>query len=250
MLALGSRLFSLPDHLDIARKLVDGCIWAYNAPSTGYHARNVPYGPLRIYRFLCLGRVQKWHSGILDRLSSEDTRSVSQVIAEKPLPEGFTDIGDARYILRPEAIESIFTLYRITGDKRLQDAAWKMFETIDKYTRTEFANAALDDVTVTNGDPPKSDRTESFWTAETLKYLYLIFSEPTLISLDDYVFNTEAHPFRRPVQYRLTKVGEAGSGFSVASWYYLASIHSRILHCRNSKSSMALVPQEGRNAHS
>ena len=73
-----------------------------------------------------------------------------------------------------------------------------MFESIDKYTRTEFANAALDDITVTNGDPPKSDRMESFWTAETLKYLYLIFSEPTLISLDDYVFITEAHPFRRP----------------------------------------------------
>jgi mannosyl-oligosaccharide alpha-1,2-mannosidase len=39
---------------------------------------------------------------------------------------------------------------------------------------------------------------QSFWTAETLKYLYLIFSEPDLISLDDYVFNTEAHPFRIP----------------------------------------------------
>lgn len=39
---------------------------------------------------------------------------------------------------------------------------------------------------------------QSFWIAETLKYLYLIFSEPDLISLDDYVFNTEAHPFRIP----------------------------------------------------
>lgn len=39
---------------------------------------------------------------------------------------------------------------------------------------------------------------QSFWIAETLKYFYLIFSEPDLISLDDYVFNTEAHPFRLP----------------------------------------------------
>jgi len=30
--------------------------------------------------------------------------------------------------------------------------------------------------------------------AETLKYLYLIFADDSLISLDDYVFNTEAHP--------------------------------------------------------
>lgn len=39
---------------------------------------------------------------------------------------------------------------------------------------------------------------QSFWMAETLKYFYLIFSEPDLISLDDYVFNTEAHPLRLP----------------------------------------------------
>lgn len=41
-------------------------------------------------------------------------------------------------------------------------------------------------------------RQQSFWMAETLKYFYLIFSPPDVISLDDYVFNTEAHPLRRP----------------------------------------------------
>jgi len=39
---------------------------------------------------------------------------------------------------------------------------------------------------------------KSFWLAETLKYFYLIFSPPDLISLDEFVLNTEAHPFRRP----------------------------------------------------
>jgi mannosyl-oligosaccharide alpha-1,2-mannosidase len=38
---------------------------------------------------------------------------------------------------------------------------------------------------------------QSFWLAETLKYFYLIFSPPELISLDDYVLSTEAHPFKR-----------------------------------------------------
>lgn len=33
--------------------------------------------------------------------------------------------------------------------------------------------------------------------AETLKYFYLIFSPPDLIDLNDYVFNTEAHPLLR-----------------------------------------------------
>ena len=36
---------------------------------------------------------------------------------------------------------------------------------------------------------------ESFWLAETLKYLYLLFddSSPAVLPLDQYVFNTEAH---------------------------------------------------------
>jgi len=38
---------------------------------------------------------------------------------------------------------------------------------------------------------------ESFWLAETLKYLYLIFDDPERLSLDDWVFTTEAHPLKR-----------------------------------------------------
>jgi len=41
-------------------------------------------------------------------------------------------------------------------------------------------------------------RNQSYWMAETLKYFYLIFSGPEVISLDDYVFNTEGHPLRLP----------------------------------------------------
>lgn len=43
--------------------------------------------------------------------------------------------------------------------------------------------------------PSPRDKMESFFLGETLKYLYLLFSDdPDLISLDRYVFNTEAHP--------------------------------------------------------
>lgn len=34
----------------------------------------------------------------------------------------------------------------------------------------------------------------SFYFAEVLKYLYLTFAEPDVISLDRFVFNTECHP--------------------------------------------------------
>ena len=41
------------------------------------------------------------------------------------------------------------------------------------------------------------DSMESFLFAETFKYLYLLFSPPDVVSLDKFVFNTEAHPFLR-----------------------------------------------------
>jgi mannosyl-oligosaccharide alpha-1,2-mannosidase len=79
-------------------------------------------------------------------------------------------------------------LYRVTGDPALQDAAWRMFEAIDSATRAEYAHSAIADVTIPKGqETEKLDQCESFWTAETLKYFYLIFSEPDLVSLDEYV---------------------------------------------------------------
>jgi hypothetical protein len=86
---------------------------------------------------------------------------------------------------RPEAIESIFILYRITGDIELRNIAWKMFQTIDKATRTDIAHAAIVDVRET--PLKKTDSMESFWLAETLKYFYLIFSEWNVVNLDEWV---------------------------------------------------------------
>ena len=42
----------------------------------------------------------------------------------------------------------------------------------------------------------KDNMMQSFFLAETLKYLYLLFSPPSVISFDEWVFNTEAHPLR------------------------------------------------------
>ena len=107
------------------------------------------------------------------------------VIDARRLPPGFVSIDDSRYLLRPEAIESVFVLYRITGDKTLQDRAWKMFTSINAAAKTDIAFASVNDVTAK--EPELFDSMESFWTAETLKYFYLIFAEPDVVSLDDYV---------------------------------------------------------------
>ncbi|KAK3078118.1 hypothetical protein LTS18_008394, partial [Coniosporium uncinatum] len=142
-----------------------------------------------------------------------------EMIKQGAIPPGMLHIRDRRYILRPEAIESVFYLYRITGSPHWRDAGWRMFQAIDAHTRTKYGHSAISDVTrplpkkkpspTTAEEEDEDEGTpgyqafwqnnmESFWTAETLKYFYLLFADEGEISLDEWVFNTEAHPFRRP----------------------------------------------------
>ncbi|TDZ38701.1 Endoplasmic reticulum mannosyl-oligosaccharide 1,2-alpha-mannosidase [Colletotrichum trifolii] len=122
---------------------------------------------------------------------------VKDKLESEKIPPGFVNINARRYILRPEAIESVWYMYRITGDPVWQEKGWKMWEAIHKHTRTEYGASAIDDVL--SATPQTVDEMESFWVAETLKYFYLLFSTPDVVSLDDWVLNTEAHPFKRPV---------------------------------------------------
>lgn len=121
---------------------------------------------------------------------------VTERIKSERIPPGFTSLIDKRYILRPEAIESVWYMYRITGDPIWQEKGWQMWLSVLAATRTRESYSAIEDVTTSS--PEWTNNMESFWVAETLKYFYLLFSTPDVISLDDWVLNTEAHPFRRP----------------------------------------------------
>ena len=93
-------------------------------------------------------------------------------------------------------MESLFYAYRLTGLEFYQDRAWDIFERITRVTNARYGYSTVQNV-MTEGGGPKMDIQESFWMAETLKYLYLIFDDTDRISLDEWVFNTEAHPLKR-----------------------------------------------------
>ncbi|KAM0746133.1 glycoside hydrolase [Meredithblackwellia eburnea MCA 4105] len=99
---------------------------------------------------------------------------------------------DARNILRPETVESLFVAYRVTGDPKYREWGWEIFQAFNKHCRLPDGGYAsildVDEVPV-----KYEDRMETFWISETLKYLYLLFSEKELVPLDKFVFNTEAH---------------------------------------------------------
>jgi len=102
-------------------------------------------------------------------------------------------IGDEPgYELRPEALESAYSLYRLTGDERYRRMGVAMWSAIDRWTRTDAGFAALADVRT----KAKRDRMHSFLFAETLKYAYLLLAPAETLDLNRVVFNTEAHPLR------------------------------------------------------
>ncbi|OTA91234.1 glycoside hydrolase family 47 protein [Hypoxylon sp. CO27-5] len=179
MFGLGGKVFNIAEHVQIGEKITRGCVWAYDAMPTGIMPEIFGLLPCPTLE-ACEWDEKEWEAR-----------------GDQSLKKGFQNARDPRYLLRPEAIESVFLMYRITGNSDYQDMAWKMFQAIRDATETELAFSAIADVTAHEGTK-KTDSMESFWLSETLKYFYLIFSPPDLISLDEYVLNTEAHPLKRP----------------------------------------------------
>jgi hypothetical protein len=129
--------------------------------------------------------------------------------------------GDEHNLLRPETVESLFLLYRLTKKEQYREWGWQIFSAFEKHCRVSTGGYAslinVSESTYQEESVPckKSvrndskctkrkrreaqtiyrDKMESFFTGETLKYLFLLFSDDsTVLPLDQYVFNTEAHP--------------------------------------------------------
>jgi len=97
-------------------------------------------------------------------------------------------IVHAGYQLRPEIVESAYYLWRDTKDPRYLEQGRAFFDALVKYCRTENGYTILKSVVTKE----QGDLQHSFFLAETLKYLYLMFAPERDLG----VFNTEAHPLR------------------------------------------------------
>ncbi|XP_020764919.2 mannosyl-oligosaccharide 1,2-alpha-mannosidase IC isoform X2 [Odocoileus virginianus] len=103
-----------------------------------------------------------------------------------------TQTSESYYILRPEVVESYMYLWRQTHDPIYREWGWEVVTALEKYCRTEAGFSGIQDVY--SKVPNHDNKQQTFFLAETLKYLYLLFSEDDMLSLEDWVFNTEAHP--------------------------------------------------------
>ncbi|KAL7945992.1 glycoside hydrolase family 47 protein [Trichoderma barbatum] len=105
--------------------------------------------------------------------------------------------NDVHNLQRPETVESLFYMWRITGDVKYREWGWDMFKSFVNYTAVDDQGGFTSLLDANTIPPTVKDNMESFWLAETLKYMYLLFSPNDLLPLDKIVLNTEAHPFPR-----------------------------------------------------
>jgi hypothetical protein len=104
--------------------------------------------------------------------------------------------GEAFNLLRPETLESIFYMWRRTKDPMYREWAWDIFTSFHAHCKTPETGGYAGLRNVALLPPERDDVQQTFLFAETFKYLYLIFSDDTLLPLNDWVLNTEAQPFR------------------------------------------------------
>ena len=125
------------------------------------------------------------------------------------IPQAEASTNREGYPLRPELIESVMYLYRATGDPYLIQVGVDILRSLQHSAKTTCGYATINDVR----DHRKADRMESFFLAETTKYLYLLFDPNNfihnsgqkgeiietqwgqcIVDAGGYIFNTEAHP--------------------------------------------------------
>ncbi|XP_072344366.1 mannosidase, alpha, class 1B, member 1b [Scyliorhinus torazame] len=158
-LALGAHHGLNADHMELAKELMETCYQMYAQIETGLSPEIVHFN-----------------------LSPHNSKDVEV----KP--------ADRHNLLRPETVESLFYMYRFTRDKKYQDWGWQILQNFNKYTRVDTGGYTSINNVRSSENPEPRDKMESFFLGETLKYFFLLFSDDfNLISLDKYIFNTEAH---------------------------------------------------------
>ncbi|KAL5782750.1 hypothetical protein ACOSP7_007779 [Xanthoceras sorbifolium] len=128
-------------------------------------------------------------------------------------PEGFNlatlsvQHGQKSYPLRPELIESTYWLYKATGDSRYLAAGRDMVASLQYGARCPCGYCHISDVEFHK----KEDHMESFFLAETVKYLWLLFDlaagPDNLVENGPYkyIFSTEGHLLPATPQISLVK---------------------------------------------
>ena len=168
---------------EVARELLDTCTTLYDRSPSGLGPERVAFVTERAVK-----------------AAEEEAQRLGKPYLT--VTEDF-DVTDAHWHLRPEYLESLYLMWKFDGQKQeYRQRGLKVLTSIEKHCRVPGGFAALRDHLSPKDSSEKSgssgayrltDRQESFFLAETVKYLFLLFSDPSKLDLDKYVLTTEAH---------------------------------------------------------
>eukprot|EP01117_Protostelium_nocturnum_P007424 TRINITY_DN2657_c0_g1_i5.p1 TRINITY_DN2657_c0_g1~~TRINITY_DN2657_c0_g1_i5.p1 ORF type:complete len:660 (-),score=267.88 TRINITY_DN2657_c0_g1_i5:140-2098(-) len=82
--------------------------------------------------------------------------------------------GAFHYILRPETVESLFYMWRLTHNQKYRDQGWIIFQNLEKHLRVEHGYSGIRDVQTI--PVQYDDEQRSFFLAETLKVCNFILN--------------------------------------------------------------------------
>jgi hypothetical protein len=75
--------------------------------------------------------------------------------------------NDRHNLQRPETVESLFYMWRITGEEKYRDWGWEMFKSFMNYTAVEHGGGFTSLMNADTIPPELGDNMESFWLVST-----------------------------------------------------------------------------------
>lgn len=141
MFALGGRLFSNASHVDVGARLARGCAWSYDQFPAGLMPELSEVVPCPApHAEPCAWNETRW----------EEQGGGQE---EKGLRRPWVSVRDGGWRLRPEAVESLFVMWRVTGEREWVERAWVMWEAVVEAAGGEGGEgfAMVEDVRVKGG---------------------------------------------------------------------------------------------------
>ena len=139
MLALGAHSGAVEGaeadrHMELAKQLMRTCYEFYARQPTGLAPEIVQF-----------------------RMDGSAAAAAATAGVSSDAPPAFTIDGRATHsLLRPETVESLFVMWRVTGDPLYREWGWKIFESFRTFARVDGAGySGLKDVRVTNRPTPR-----------------------------------------------------------------------------------------------
>jgi ER degradation enhancer, mannosidase alpha-like 2 len=154
-------------------------------------------------------RIQTWYgaldaffggvlllSGDLERAKAIQESGFYSWNVNGMMPEQFDYMSEKAvrpaWYKNPELIETAYYLYHKTKDERYREMGRIIFNDMVRYSKKGAGYVDVMNVETLE----TSDRMETYFLAETLKYLYMLFLDEDPIDHTRMIFNTEAHPLK------------------------------------------------------